>query len=149
MYSIQMCSFLVIGSRKMSSAGTRWAWLGNERKKITSRSSKQGANESNVFFIVLIAIYNMISLFPSCNDRGTYHAPPPRNMTTRGTNTSQYHAAKASIANILEYLELVLKTCCRHSPIGRSPMLEFMGDRHRNDRDRSAVGLQVHANCRV
>ena len=60
MYSMQMCSLRERGSRKMSSAGTRWGCVGNVRRKMTSRSSKHGANESNVFFIVLIATYQGI-----------------------------------------------------------------------------------------
>lgn len=55
MCSMHMCSFLLIGSRKMSRAGTRWAWKGRVRRKMTSRSSRQGANESKVFFMVLMA----------------------------------------------------------------------------------------------
>lgn len=55
MYSMAMCNFLVWGSRKMSRAGTRWAWTGNWRRKMTSRSSKHGANDSKLFFIVLMA----------------------------------------------------------------------------------------------
>ena len=56
-YSIAICSFFDIGSRKMSSAGTRCAWFGRVRKKMTSRSSRQGAKESKVFFIVLMATW--------------------------------------------------------------------------------------------
>lgn len=42
----------------MSKAPTRCACEGRVLRKITSRSSRQGVNESNVFFIVLIAIWN-------------------------------------------------------------------------------------------
>jgi len=54
---MQMCSFLLNGSRKMSRAGTRWGCVGRVRRKMTSRNSRHGVNDSKVFFIVLIAIW--------------------------------------------------------------------------------------------
>ena len=46
----------------MSRAGTRCGCEGRVRRKMTSRNSRHGANESKVFFIVLIAIWTTVSL---------------------------------------------------------------------------------------
>ncbi len=56
MYSMQMCSFLLKGSRKMSREGTRWWWAGVFSGRRLPRSSRQGVKDSNDFFMVLMAI---------------------------------------------------------------------------------------------
>lgn len=130
MYSIHIWSFLVMGSRKISRAGTRWAWFGRERRKMTSRSSKHGWNESNVFFIVLIATLNTISLNPHTSQPITYHATSPRDMSTGRPNTSQRYAPKATIADIFQNLEFVFETAGSHQSIRRFSSCGILWDRH-------------------
>lgn len=93
----------------MSRAGTRCGCGGSDRRKITSRSSKQAWNESNVFFIVLIATYKTSD--SDCRTHGydTYECATTSNVRACGSYSGKGDAAKAAVANLLHDLISLLQ----------------------------------------
>lgn len=84
----------------MSRAGTRWGWAGRVRRKMTSRSSKQGAKESKVFFIVLIAtiVPLLATLEPAVRTRATATLPKLPSPTSLMTSNLSSRVAIEVVA---------------------------------------------------
>ena len=117
-YSIQICNFFVVGSRKISRAGTRWWCWGRDLRKMTSRSSRHGWNDSNFFFMVLIATcwqeHVFISLLWVINYEieRTDQCSPSGNMTPSTSYFRQHNVTKTSISDVLYHLKPVRQSHC-------------------------------------
>lgn len=81
------------------------------RRKMTSRSSKHGANDSNVFFIVLIATYFLLVRVFNDNDNScyTYHSSSTCYIGPCGPCSGQHDATKRAIANFFDHLKSVFE----------------------------------------